>query len=657
MEISKVNTSSFGILDGFEKNIIKFSSNNPKMRLYKVYLPLGKLELIKTVSVDKGFLFKKNAVHTKKNYLYVDLSCGDLYYAQYAGVVHSKPQVDKTDLLRKILDFTPQMLNMLSHILEQGSILYSELDHNIVQELVGYGLVRVYEPKGNSALNILRIAVDEQEISKAYVKSIYYLPKFDDKRFDLSSFLKVVDTIDDSYSRGGIEYSPERIGRALRYLFGCNVVLDEITYMPSLVCEQGNKGGVESISHLPLCLKNGKVKRGYKTEVKLKPLALSTGFDVMDEVPIEKSTISFSDVGGLKNAKKEITEEIIYPLTHRDISKKFGRKVGGGILLYGPPGCGKTQLARAAVTECGVSFFNVNISDIMSEKGDGAEKIHKVFERASKNAPAIIFFDEIDALCSRKGSLDGSKKRILNQFLMDMSGVERLSEDVLIIAATDTPWDLDPALRRSGRFSKQIFISPPDLDSRIEILEIHTRGRPLSSDVDFRRLAELTEGYSAADIDDICNNAASIPWKKAVSGSSERSISLDDFLIVIEEKESTLIPWSLSTEELIESSGEKKVYKDLFETVVHLNKEFRQKNAQEESNRETIGPDEGEEVIKGKKSVSEQLRNERNEFERKIKILEKRYKQGKIEMDAYNSLMENYQEKLIEVELRLEELT
>ncbi|RLI93399.1 MAG: hypothetical protein DRO89_00095 [Candidatus Altiarchaeales archaeon] len=673
MKISKVNTSSFAISAEFEKNIIKFSSDNPNVKLYKRYMPLGRLEIIKTEGFDKGILFKRATARIKRNHLYVDLSHGNLYYAHCVGILHAKPRVEKIDLLRRVIDFTPQMLNTLSYILDRGSVQYDELDQDTVLELVRRGVVTVYEPRDNKILNILRIAMDEREIERYWVRSPCYLPKFEDKRYDLSSFLEVVDTIDDSYDRDSIEYSLEKIGRVIRYLFNCDVLLEEITYMPYLVCEHVGRKDAETVSYFPLCPKNSpKVKRNYETEVKLKPISLGTEFDTGDSIPIEKSTISFSDVGGLENAKKEITEAIIYPFLHPDLSKKFKRKAGGGILLYGPPGCGKTHIARATVTECGVSFFNVNISDIMNGKGDGAERIHSVFERASKNAPAIIFFDEIDALCSRKGLLEGSKKRILNQFLMDMSGVERLSEDVLVIAATDTPWDLDPSLRRSGRFSKQIFIPPPDLDSRIEILKICTRGRPLSTDVDFRKLAELTEGYSAADIDEICNNAASIPWKKAVSGSSERSITMDDFLKAIEEQESTLIPWSISAEKLLKESGEKELYKDLFDTVTRLNRKFGQREPEDKQRDEEEGQDyitvkrivsgEWEEDTEEGKTAKEEkdiveLQHEKDELEHKIEILEERYRQGKVREDIYKAIMKDYQERLIEIELGIAKLT
>ncbi|MBN2014900.1 MAG: ATP-binding protein [Candidatus Altiarchaeota archaeon] len=672
MKINKVDTLSFAISEKFERNVLDFAEGNPRVRLHKKYLPLAKLGVTRLKKVDKGLLFRNTITHVKRNNLYVDLSTADLYHMYHKGVVHTKPQVEKTDILRKVIDLPSGMLNTLSYILERGSVECTELDQDMVIELARHGLVMVFEPKSNSLFNIMRIAIDESEIREYYVKPAYYLPKFDDRRYDLSYFLETTDTVDNSYHRSMIEYSIEKIARVIRYLSNCDVMLDAIIYIPYLLCEHCEGQGAEVVSHFPLCSKNSKnAKRNYETEVRLKPISLSTELGVMDSTPVEKSTISFSDVGGLENAKKEITESIIYPLTHTKVSQKFGKKTGGGILLYGPPGCGKTQLARAAVGECGVSFFNVNISDIVGEKGEGADEIHRVFEQASKNAPAIIFFDEIDALCSRKSSLDSSKKRILNQFLMDMSGVEGLSEDVLVIAATDTPWELDPALRRSGRFSKRIFIPPPDFHSRIEIFGICTLGKPLSPEVDLEKLAELTEGYSAADIDEICNNAASIPWKKAVSESSERDITMDDFLTAIREQESTLIPWAISAEELMDSSGEKELYRDLYAMVKKLNEGFRlsykderkdEKEGEYEDYRTVKrivsgGPEETsrEKRIDGN-HIFQELKEEKDKLEHKIQILEERYRQGRVGADIYQGIMEDYQKRLIEIELEMGEV-
>ena len=583
MKISKVNTSSFAIAEKFERNLIKFSSNDKrKIRLLKQYISLGKFRIIKRIDIEKGLLFKKNATRTKENHVYVDMNHADMYYVHNAGILARAPTIEKTDILGRLIDLPPPVIRTMGHLLMQGSSRYDALDQNAVSILRERGLVRVYETGGDKMLNLMKIATDMRETKVLYVKPLPHIPKFNDKKYDLSASLSVVDTIDDTYTKDRIKYSPEQVGNVIIHLFECNAILEEIAYLPHLLCEYTARVDHESVSHFPLCSKYGpRAKKNYETEVKLRPISLSTEMDVTDSVPIEKSTISFSDVGGLKDAKKEIMEAIVYPFTHPELSKKFGKRGGGGILLYGGPGCGKTQIARAAVTECGVSFFNVNISDILSNEGDEAEKLHGVFERASENAPAIIFFDEIDALCSRKDSTEGSRKKLLNQFLMDMSGVERLSEDVLVIAATDTPWDLDPALRRSGRFSKQIFIPPPDLDSRIDILVICTRDMPVSDDVDFRGLAGLTDGYSAADIDEVCGNAANIPWTKALSGKSIEHIKMDDFIKAIGDKKSTLIPWLMRAEDLILESGEKEVYRDLFDCVVELNRKFKQKQDDE----------------------------------------------------------------------------
>ncbi len=643
MRISKVKTSAFAISEGIEKTLIQKIQNNPQIRLHKRYLPLGRLKLIKSTGANKGAVFKKNRANIVRDKIYVDLSYLNIFYVTLGGVLNPKPKIQKTDILQNVINFTPHTLRTLNYIWERNSVQYDGLDKDIVLDLARQGFVVISESGDSQLFNLMRIITDETMITKYCVKTIFYLPKFGDKRYDLASILSVTDTIDESYNRDTVRHSIKKIEEVVGYLFNCEATLEEITYLPQLTQEYRSSANAEVVTCYPLCSKgNPNIKQGYATETKLTPISLSTELYADDSIPLEKSTITFSDLGGLKEAKGRILEAIIYPLVRPDLSKKFGKTSGGGILLYGPPGCGKSQLARAAVTECGVSFFNVNVSDIMNKKGDEAKKLHEVFERAGSSAPAIIFFDEIDALCSRKGSSDESREKVLNQFLMDMSGVERVNEGVLVIAATNIPWGLDPALRRAGRFTKQIFIPPPDLDARKEILAICTKDRPLSPDVDFKDLAELTEGYSGADIAEICNIAATIPWKNALCGESERGITLADFLIAIKGHKSSLIAWSLAAEELITQSKEEEIYDTLFETVKKLNKRFTHKK----ETKSLKQPQSNETEI-------EQLRKERQEIEDKIELLETKHREGKIEGKIYSDMMKDYHEKLIEFELKM----
>ncbi|MBN2013887.1 MAG: ATP-binding protein [Candidatus Altiarchaeota archaeon] len=574
MRITKVKTSAFAISKGEEKKLTSKKQDDIRIKLHRRYLPLGKIKTVKTKGVSKGAL-RREKTSIIRNYIYVDLSHLNIYYVGVEGILRPQPVIKKTDILRRSWDFTPQMLNTLNYVWERGSVLYDGLNRDIVIDLARLGFVVVYESGDSQIFNLLKIATDERMIPRYSVKPRFYIPKYGDRRYNLSSFLEVVGTVDSSYRIDPIRHSIKKIEKTVSYLFNCDAQLEGITYLPYIVSERAGSGDADAVFYYPICpMKSTDIKKKYDTETKLAPISLSTELYEGDSVPIEKSSISFSDIGGLQEAKREIVEAIIFPLIRPDLSKKFGRKSGGGILLYGPPGCGKSQIAKAAVTECGVSFFNVNVSDIMNEKGEEAKKLHEVFEKANNSTPAIIFFDEIDALCSRKSSQDESKRKVLNQFLMDMDGVERLSEGLLIIAATNIPWELDPALRRAGRLTKQIFIPPPDLVSRAEIFKICTRNKPLSKDIDFMRLAELTEGYSGADIAEICNTAASIPWKDAVYGESERAILMSDFLTAIKKQKSSLITWSLSAEGLIRESKEEELYRDLLNLVERINKLF-----------------------------------------------------------------------------------
>ncbi|RME79689.1 MAG: AAA family ATPase [Methanobacteriota archaeon] len=261
---------------------------------------------------------------------------------------------------------------------------------------------------------------------------------------------------------------------------------------------------------------------------------------------VERPNMSFKDVAGMDKVKETIREAIIYPLQDPDLARQYGKLGGGGVLLYGPPGCGKTYIVKAAAGEIGSAFINAKLSDLLDMYVGNTEKnIHKVFELSRKNSPAILFFDEIDAIGGRRGEGEQSQamRMAVNQLLYEMDGIEANNENVLVIAATNAPWDVDPALRRSGRFTKAIYISEPDLKSRMAIFKLHSRNRFISKHIAWFRLGLATSGYSAADIKAIVDEAATYPWKEAHLHGKKRPITTGDLIKAVKKRKSSLPPW------------------------------------------------------------------------------------------------------------------
>ena len=567
MKIKKLTTLSFSISEKAESkierklrigrgNMLGFMGPNEGVKVRKGYLPLARFRASRRERTKKGF-------ETRKNYFYIDLSNGEIYYIR-------KNKIKRYDLPKRLLGLSREAITELGNLLRFGSRFRDELDQDVVLELSDMGLVDIYKLKSKQLMALL---IDELSAdptgrvtqTKEHIKAAYPLPRFTDRGYDLSAFLELDDRIVESYQKDAIKYSTDRMGKILKYLFNAEITLEGMTFMPYLKADYRGRDKYRIKSsdiHFPVCFigdKRVKKKKG----IQLKPIALSVEIGTKDTVPMETPTIDFSDVIGLGEVKKEIEDSIIRPIREPELARKFGKRGGGAILLYGPPGCGKSYIAKATIGECGVPFFNVNISDIVAMGADeGAKSLHKIFDEANRNSPSIIFFDEIDAIGGRRDS--GQKhleKMGVTQLLMEMDGAQGLMENVLIIAATNAPWAIDPALRRSGRFTKQIFVPSPDLKAREEIFRIHTRDKPIAKDIDFKKLAELTEGYSCSDIKAICDKVIQILWDETLSGG-ERDIGMDDFLRVIKEHRSSLIPWFRLAEREIKKSGEVDLYEE-----------------------------------------------------------------------------------------------
>jgi len=254
----------------------------------------------------------------------------------------------------------------------------------------------------------------------------------------------------------------------------------------------------------------------------------------------------FSDIGGLEPIMRLIRETIEYPLKYPEISRQYGKVAGGGLLFFGPPGCGKTLLARAAAGECGVTLVNVNLAHVLDKWVGNSEKaVSMVFAAARKRAPSILFFDEVDAIGGNRANLQtGWEKKLISQLLIELDGLTSINENVMVLAATNTPWEVDFALRRPGRLGKLVFVPPPDAQARADVLRIYLGQKPLvAEDIDMQALAVSLEHYSPDAIRQMVENAAAIPWREAIETGEVRPIGERDLRQAISQTPPDLAEW------------------------------------------------------------------------------------------------------------------
>ncbi|HEY2122744.1 MAG TPA: ATP-binding protein [Chthoniobacterales bacterium] len=264
-----------------------------------------------------------------------------------------------------------------------------------------------------------------------------------------------------------------------------------------------------------------------------------------DNLPdMKKPDASFEDVGGMEDIKEEIRMKIIYPLQNRALFKAYGKKLGGGVLLYGPPGCGKTLISKAAAGEIQANFISVGVHQILDLYiGNSEKNLHQAFQLARDHAPAILFFDEVDALAAdRKDFRESAIRTVINQFLAEMDGNIGSNEGILILGATNAPWHLDPAFRRPGRFDRIIFVPPPDEPARESIVEILARDKPVKR-LDVKAIAKRTKDFSGADLKSLFDLATERALSRAMREGRLVPLATEDLIQVAKSMNPSTRAW------------------------------------------------------------------------------------------------------------------
>lgn len=297
-------------------------------------------------------------------------------------------------------------------------------------------------------------------------------------------------------------------------------------------------------------------------EGRMREPAATAGHPIHTE--IERPHIKFEDVGGMESVKEEISIKVLYPLQHPEMYEAYGKKIGGGILMYGPPGCGKTYLARATAGEIGAGFISVGISDVLDMWiGQSEQKLAAIFDQARENSPCVLFFDEVDALGGRRSDMQsGAGRHVINQFLSEMDGVDKSNDGVLVLAATNAPWHIDPAFRRPGRFDRVVFVPPPDEAGLASILAIQLRGKPQNV-IDPLKVVRKMKGFSGADVKAVVDQTIEAKLRDAIKSGVPQPIETKDLLAACKSLRPTTNEWFSTAKNYAVYSNQGGVYDDV----------------------------------------------------------------------------------------------
>ncbi|WP_245623961.1 AAA family ATPase [Flavihumibacter petaseus] len=419
----------------------------------------------------------------------------------------------------------------------------------------GSPLTSVYtmnETTINSLREALKHSPDNIPLRRLLAETLLAANRLDEAETEYAILLKYTNDADTQAALADIFFRKGNIS-------ACVVILEA-------AIEQGRaNAGIFILYAKALIRENaiGKAREAYKQAILLDPagdpelddqLRVRHIFEAVDEEDeeidnrfLEKPEINFSDVGGMDAVKKEIELKIIKPLLHPDLYKAYGKKTGGGILLYGPPGCGKTYLAKATAGQVNAKFINVGLANILDMWiGNSEKNLHDIFELARANSPCVLFIDEIDALgASRSDMKQSSGRHLINQFLQELDGINSSNEGILVLGATNTPWNLDPAFRRPGRFDRIIFVPPPDLPSRESIFRLKLKNKPTSA-IDVSSIAKKAEHYSGADIDAVIDIAIEGKLEAAFADGIPKPLETKDLLAALKKHQPSTQEWFLT---------------------------------------------------------------------------------------------------------------
>jgi SpoVK/Ycf46/Vps4 family AAA+-type ATPase len=286
---------------------------------------------------------------------------------------------------------------------------------------------------------------------------------------------------------------------------------------------------------------------------------------------LETEHTRLSDVAGMEDVKARLDAAFLAPMRNPELRKLYGKSLRGGLLLYGPPGCGKTFLARAVAGEMGASFVSVTLADILDQYIGASERnLHALFEMVRANTPCVLFLDEVDAIGQKRSQLRNSALRqVVNQLLVELDDVSAANEGVFVLGATNHPWDVDAALRRPGRFDRTLLVLPPDLAAREAIVKLHLRERPVAG-IDARKIAKATDGYSGADLAHVCEGAAERAMLDAARSGTVRMIGQADMEAALKEVKPSTGAWLSLARNVAMFANESGEYDDL---VAYLKKQ------------------------------------------------------------------------------------